>query len=80
MSVIFENNIEKTLNLTFGLFCSPDLSLMFNNRLKRLQCLQIFEDKYAVGTPAVGDVDGDGGAEIFIPTGQKIHVLKFGES
>jgi len=41
---------------------------------------EIFEDKYAVGTPAVGDVDGDGGAEIFIPTGQKIHVLKFGES
>lgn len=41
---------------------------------------EIFSDKYSVGTPAVGDVDGDENAEIFIPSGKRIHVMRLAPS
>ncbi|CAK8697342.1 unnamed protein product [Clavelina lepadiformis] len=37
----------------------------------------IFSGDKSVGIPAIHDVDGDGKAEIFIPEGRTIHVMKY---
>uniref|UniRef100_H2Z613 Uncharacterized protein n=1 Tax=Ciona savignyi TaxID=51511 RepID=H2Z613_CIOSA len=43
----------------------------------RFSIKTILDDNCVVGTPAVNDVDGDGLAEIFIPCGNKLHVMKY---
>jgi len=41
---------------------------------------EIFRGKYPIGDVGVRDIDGDGNSEIFIPSGQRIHVLRLGDN